>query len=79
MLELPKAEAPPLDWDVYCALLVAEQLVLEERGDASTKVMLFLLNSKNDNTKKDLRLSYSQGNKLAYPVSAEAMARYLST
>ena len=37
------------------------------------------MNSKNDNAKKDLHLSYSQGNKLVYPVTAEAMARYLST
>ena len=37
------------------------------------------MNSKNDNAKKDLRLSYSQGNKSSYQVSAEAMAKYLST
>ena len=40
--------------------------------------MLLLMNSKNDATKKDLRLSYSQGNKKAYPETAESMARYLS-
>ena len=39
----------------------------------------FLMNSKNDTAKKDLRLLYSHGNKTAYPVTAEAMARYLST
>ena len=37
------------------------------------------MNSKNDAAKKDLRLLYSQGNKITYPVTAEAMARYLST
>ena len=39
--------------------------------------MLFLLNSKNDNAKKDLHLAYSQGNKTAYPLNLESMARYL--
>ena len=58
---------------------VVYQIIWEERGDASTKVILSLLNSRNDNTKKDLRLSYSQGNKPAYPPTAKAMARYLST
>ena len=75
MLELLKVERPALDWDDYCALPVAEQLVWEERGDASTKAMLLLMNFKNDNAKKDLRLLYSQGNKSAYPVSAEAVAK----
>ena len=79
MLELLKAEAPPLDWDDYCALTATEQLVWKERGDASTKAMLLLMNSKNDNTKKNLRLSYSQGNKSAYPVTPEATVRFLST
>ena len=75
MLELLKAEAKPLYWDDYCGMLAADQLAWEEKGDASTKAILLLMNSKNDNAKKDLRLSYSQGNKSAYPVSAEAMAR----
>ena len=79
MLKLLKAKASPLDGDDYCALPVVERLVWEEKGDASTKAMLLLMNSKNDKAKKDLRLSYSQGNKSSYPVSAEAMARYLST
>ena len=39
--------------------------------------MLLLLNLKNDNAKKDLRLAYSQGNKTAYPLNPESMARYL--
>ena len=37
------------------------------------------MNSKNDAAKKDLSLSYLQGNKKTYPVTTEAMARYLST
>ena len=39
--------------------------------------MLLLLNSKNDNVKKDLRLAYSQGNTTAYPLNLESMVRYL--
>ena len=60
-------------------MLVANQTTSEEKGDASTKAMLLLLNSKNNSAKKDLHLSYTQGNKSAYPVSTESMARYLST
>ena len=37
------------------------------------------MNSKNDNAKKDLRLSYLRGNKSAYPTTIERMAGYLST
>ena len=79
MMELLDAETPAKTWSDYCQMSVTDQLSWEEKGDASTKAMLLLLNSKNDNAKKDLRLSYSQGNKKAYPKSAEAMARYLST
>ena len=39
--------------------------------------MLLLLNLKNDNAKKDLHLAYSQGNKTAYPLNLESIARYL--
>ena len=58
---------------------VANQEIWERKGDACTKAMLILMNSKNDAAKRDLRLSYSQGNKKAYPDTEEAMARYLST
>ena len=37
------------------------------------------MNSKNNNAKKDLPLAYSQGNKVAYPLNLESMARYLSS
>ena len=60
-------------------MAVANQEIWEAKGDASTKAMLLLMNSKNDAAKKDLCLSYSQGNKKAYPETAESMARYLST
>ena len=79
MMELLKAELPHVDLDSYCALPNVDQLVWEERGDALTKSMLFLMNLKNDNAKKDLHLAYLQGNKRAYPLSVEAMARYMST
>ena len=41
--------------------------------------MLCLMNSKNKNTKKDLRLAYSQGNNTAYPIDIKSAARNLST
>ena len=79
MLELLKAETVPLDWAAYCAMSIADQESWERKGDACTKAMLILMNSKNDAAKRDLRLSYSQGNKKAYPETEESMARYLST
>ena len=79
MLLLLAAEVPALDWVAYCAMAVANQEIWEVKGDASTKAMLLLMNSKNDAAKKDLRLSYLQGKKKAYPETSEAMARYLST
>ena len=41
--------------------------------------MIYLINSKNEVAKKDLRLAYSQGNYTAYPADIEAVAWYLST
>ena len=79
MLELLAAEVPVLAWVDYCAIAVADQEIWEAKGDSSTKAMLLLMNSKNDAAKKDLRLSYSQGNKKAYPETVEVMARYLLT
>ena len=54
---------------------VADQLVWEEKVDALNKAMLLLMNSKNNNAKKDLCLAYSQGNKLAYSLNVESIAR----
>ena len=59
MLELLKVEAPPLDWDDYYTMDVADQEIWEAKGDASNKAMLLLMNSKNDAAKKDLRRLYS--------------------
>ena len=78
-MALLRAEVLPVDWVDYCVLPSAQQLVWEERGNDLTKLMIFLMNSKNDNTKKDLCLTYSKGNKTAYPLSIKAMTRYMST
>ena len=58
-------------------MIRANQLVWEEKADALNKAMLLLTNLKNDNAKKDLRLAYSEGNKIAYPLDVESTARYL--
>ena len=41
--------------------------------------MIYLINSKSEIAKKDLRLVYSKGNYTAYPANIEAAARNLST
>ena len=46
--------------------------------DAQNKALLLLMNPKNNNAKKDLRLAYAQGNRSAYLVTVESMARFLS-
>ena len=69
----------PLDWPGYCALPEADQLVWELRADVLNQAMLYLMNLKNKNTKKDLRLAYSQGDNTTYPTNIKSMARYLST
>ena len=75
---LSKAKVP-LDWAGYCALLEEDQLVWELRANALNEAMIYLMNSKNENAKKDLRLAYSKGNNTAYPTDIESAARYLST
>ena len=41
--------------------------------------MIYIMNSKNEITKKDLCLAYSRGNYTIYPADIEAAAWYLST
>ena len=53
---LSKAEVP-LDWAGYCALPEEDQLVWELRADPLNQAMLYLMNLKNENAKKDLRLA----------------------
>ena len=78
-MELLSNALVPLDWAGYCALPEEDQLVWEVRDNALNQTMLYLLNLKSKNAKKDLRLAYSQGNNTAYPTNIESMARYLST
>ena len=75
---LLKAETSPQGLGDYCTMNVVDRLVWEEKADALNKAMFLLMNSKNDNAKKNLRLAYSQGNKLAYPLNVESTARYVS-
>ena len=70
---------PALDWDGYCVLPAETQLIWERRDDALTQGMIFIMNSKNEIAKKDLRLAYSQGNYTTYPTNIETAARYLTT
>ena len=79
MTALLKRELIPLTWANYCAIPPTDQLVLEERGDRLNKAMLFLMNWKNNNAKKHLRLVYSQESMTTYSSTIEGMTRYLST
>ena len=76
---LSNAQPAALDWAGYCALPEADQLVQEQRTNALNQSIFYLMNSKNKNAKKNLRLAYSQGNNTTYPSDIESMARYLST
>ena len=51
----------------------------EQRADALNQAMIYLMNSKKENAKKDLHLAYFQGNYTAYPPNIGVAARYLST
>ena len=79
MMVLIKAKAVPLTWVDYCAMAPVDRLVWEERGNELNKAILYLMNLKNNNAKKDLRLAYSQENMTAYPPTIKGMTRYLST
>ena len=50
----------------------------EQTDNVLNQSMLYLINLKNKNAKKDLRLAYSQGKNTAYPSDIKSMARYLS-
>ena len=79
MIELLKAETQTLDHKNYYGMNIIDQAIWEQSDDASTKAMFLLLNSKDNNTKKDLFLSYLLGNKSTYPTTAQIMVRYLLT
>ena len=76
---LSNAHPAALHWGGYCPLPETDQLMWEQRIDELNQSMLYLMNLKNENVKKDLRLLYSQGNNTAYPSNIESMDRYLST
>ena len=59
MMVLLIAETIPLDWVAYCTLTFDKQLAWEERDDELNKAMLYLMNSKDKQAKKDLCLTYS--------------------
>ena len=58
-----------------------QQLIWKDRADGLGKAIIFLLNSKNDPAKKDLRLIYAQGNHSAYLEleNTEKMARLIAS
>ena len=68
-MELLSKSPEPLNWAGYCALPEEDQLVWEARDNTLNQSMLYLVNSKNKNAKRDLRLAYLQGNNTAYPTN----------
>ena len=74
---LSRAQPAALDWAGYCMLPPDEQLVWEQRADALNQSMFYLMNSKNEIAKKDLRLVYSQGTiPLVHPISNQWLDIY---
>ena len=65
---------PALDWDDYCILPAAGRLEWETRADTLNQAMIYIMNSKNEIAKKELHLTYSQGNYTAYPSDIKAAA-----
>ena len=57
LMELLSKAPVPLAWPGYCALSEEDQLVWELRADALNQAMLYLINLKNENARKDLRLA----------------------
>ena len=59
LMHLLSNAEPALDWFGYCALPAEGQLEWETRTDALNQAMIYITNSKNEITKKDLQLAYS--------------------
>ena len=74
MMVLLTVAVPALDWVGYCALTPNEQLAWKERGDELTKSIIYLMNSKNKQAKKDLSLAYYQKNMTSYLANIKVMA-----
>ena len=79
LMHLLSNAEPALDWDGYCTLPADGRLEWERRADALTQGMIYIMNSKNEIAKKDLRLAYSQENHTVYPTDIETAAWYLTT
>ena len=60
------------DW---YAMNNANKLIWEARGDKLNMAILFLCGCKSEQMKKDLRVSFAQGNTTCYPRGIEEMAR----
>ena len=60
------AAVPAIEWAGWCALTLNKQLIWEERGNELNKAILHLMNLKNKNAKRDLRLAYFQRNSLSF-------------
>ena len=76
---LSNTEPNALDWDGYCALPAEGRLVWETRANALNQAMIYIMNSKNEIARKDLRLAYYQGYRTTYPTNIESLAWYLAT
>ena len=79
LMELLSKVLVPLDLAGYRALSEEDQHVWVVRADTLNQAVLYLMNSKNKNTKKDLRLVYFQGNNTSRSTNTKSTARYLST
>ena len=65
--------------DSFFSMGPKERAKWERINDDLVLAMIFLNNSKNDDAKKDMRRSFANGNKSAYQVTLEKMARLLSS
>ena len=79
MEEMLSRHDPPKTIEDYFKMTADQQTHWEKEGDKLNIAMLFLLNSKNETMKKELRLAYSQGSTDCYPLEPDAMARLYAT
>ena len=80
ILQTPALGGDPVNTlDRYYALTPGDQAKWIRVYDDLVLAMLFLNNSKNDDAKKELRRPFANGNKSAYQVTLEKMARLLSS
>ena len=79
LMHLLSNAVPALDWNGYCTVLAETRILWETRADALTQGTIYIMNSKNEIAKKDLRLAYSQGNHTSYPTNIETTTWYITT